>query len=517
MNRKQLIAWLKSIGFKGPFNDLAKVKSWLELEGYDPDNLPVEDGEKKYQVAVEAVWKKAPKALTLTSADEGDGDEGDKGAKSRASDEDKNDAEDLQRQLRELQAKFKEREEKWRLSERDEQLAEAEAGDKGNATNGRMDAKNWANVARRKAYTRKIADGRANFPDADIAEAFGANFRMAVSNYFDRDYSGKKYDGLVLKASQVEYDDTLGGSLVPREFSTYYQKIREKYGVCRSLARVVQMSRDVQEFPRRQLGTGASFTVYAPGESSAITASNFKVAKVKLVAQKLGALTTVSTEVYTDAAINIADLVADEMAWSFGVNEDAMYFNGDGTSTYFGINGITNSFKGLSGTVANIAGLFQASSATWSSQVLGDLESVAALLPELEGVDDGYWVVNKRYYWNVMARLMYAGGGNTVEWIGGKPTRTFLGYPVVFARKMPRVGGTSGDIVAYLGDHKFAATIGDVTGGIRIDTSTDRYFDQDIIAFRATERIAMTFHDIGDANATEASRNPGPVVGLIQP
>ena len=55
-------------------------------------------------------------------------------------------------------------------------------------------------------------------------------------------------------------------------------------------------------------------------------------------------MTRMSTELAEDAAINVADDLAREMAYAFATAEDAAGWNGDGTSTYGGIMGMRTKF-----------------------------------------------------------------------------------------------------------------------------------------------------------------------------
>ena len=50
---------------------------------------------------------------------------------------------------------------------------------------------------------------------------------------------------------------------------------------------------------------------------------------------------------------------------------------------------------------------------------------------------------------------------------------------------------------------------------MEIAVSTERYFDSGLIAFRGLQRVGLTVHDVGNYNATAASRTPGPIIGLL--
>lgn len=493
MNRKQFIAWLKSQGYTGPV-ELAAAKKWLTEQGYDVESIDFVQGDTVKRVAVDAVWAKA---ATASMPEEG---------KKAATITD--DADEAKGRIAELEAQIKGIKETARLSGGAPRHGEQEAEEAG----GRIaSAKSWADRAARKAYNIKAAAGKTAFPDAEMAEVAGAHMRLRIAGLYNLEYDAKKTDLEILGKVHVEYDNNLGGALVPPEISPYMVSLKESYDDPRTSFRQVNMSRDVQTFSK---DTG-DLTVYAPGEGVAITASTGSVSTVNLQAKKLAALTTVSMELLHDSAINVPGWIMPKIQYAFVKKEQQCFYVGDGTATYFNYQGITNSLLNLSATRANIAGLFVGSGNLFSELVLTDFEAVVARLPDFEGQGgDPHWEVNKRFYFEVMVKLALAAGGVTAAEIEGKRTPMFLGYPVKFRRSLPRADAND-QVCALFGWPELAATVGDVAGGITISQSDQRYFDQDLIAFKGTKRVAFSAHDVGNASATEASRTPGPVVGLL--
>ena len=47
---------------------------------------------------------------------------------------------------------------------------------------------------------------------------------------------------------------------------------------------------------------------------------------------------------------------------------------------------------------------------------------------------------------------------------------------------------------------------------VTIEVSDQQYFKEDALAFKATERYAFSAFDIGNVNATAASRVPGSLI-----
>lgn len=320
------------------------------------------------------------------------------------------------------------------------------------------------------------------------------------------------------RTNMVEGTNYLGGALVPDEFEDTIIDLREQYGVIRRLSRVMPMARDTKSIPRRVQGV----TAYPVGEGAALTVSNKKWDTVGLVAKKWGCLSILSKELNEDAVVNLGDDMAGEMGQAFAYAEDNSAFNGDGTSTYHGLTGIREKIKGLSGTIANIAGLFVGTGNAYSELTLTDFESVVGLLPTYADTRNAAWICNKNFYWNVMVRLALAAGGVTQRETLDGPGRgrpIFLGYPVELTSCMPKDEANS-QVCCLLGDLALGTKFGD-RRGMTVEVSTEAYvdsqslFEKDLMAVKSTERWDFVCHDVGNADATAANRVPGPIVGLI--
>src|SRR5262249_7262567 len=314
-----------------------------------------------------------------------------------------------------------------------------------------------------------------------------------------------------VKALAEGQNDT-GGALVPEEFDPMLIRLVETYGVFRRFTRMKPMSSETSMQPRRTDG----LTAYWVGEGKQITGSNPRYDNVNLVAKKLASITVMSSEISEDAAINLADELAFEIGYAFALAEDQAAFNGDAPSSYGGITGIREKLKGLSGTIANIAGLFVASGNAYSEIPLADFNNTVALLPQYADTPNAGWFVHRGFYYGVMQRIELAAGGVTMMEISQgdrRPRPLFLGYPVNFTQVMPRTEANS-QVCAILGDLE----MGTVMGDRRVRTVfTDPYSlsNYDQIQVRATERIDINFHSPGNASSTAADRVPGPVIGLI--
>ncbi len=305
---------------------------------------------------------------------------------------------------------------------------------------------------------------------------------------------------------QTEGINTAGGFIVPDVMERAIIDLREMYGMFRQEARVLPMSSDHSIVPRRTGGV----TAYFIGETTEITASDKSWDQVELTAKKLGALTRMSTDLSEDAIINIADDLAQEMAYAFAVKEDACGIDGDGTSTFGGIVGMR--IKMIDGLHTGSYVEAAAAGDNWSEIDTSDLTNVMAALP-LYARRNAKWYCSPTAKVAVFDRLLQAAGGNTIITLTAGTASGYMGYPIVEAAGMPSDDSSAalnGKIMLWFGDLTLSSTFGN-RRGITIKVSDQRYLEFDQIGIQATERFTIVNHDIG--GATAAVR--GPVVGLL--
>lgn len=319
-------------------------------------------------------------------------------------------------------------------------------------------------------------------------------------------------NGVLLKA-QSEGVATAGGFLVPDEFSTDIIVLRDSYGIARRLCRVWPMGRDAMTVPKLTSG----LTAYAVGEStsdspSAITASTTAFGQVGLTAKKWGVLTYLSPELDEDAAVNIGDMLAGEIAYAFAKGEDTALFSADGTSTYHNMNGLRTLFNN---GVGSLKGSVDAASGhdTMAELDATDLAAVQGRLPQyVYERGDPRWYCSQTMFANVFERLIGASGGVTKDQTSGRTLREYNGYPIEITPAMlaPAASTTDASDVAMIlfGDIAMATSFGD-RRGMTVARSTDYKFAEDMIAIKGTERYDINVHGIGDAT------NPGPIVALM--
>lgn len=364
--------------------------------------------------------------------------------------------------------------------------------------------------SRARLLARGTAFARPGVSKAEAAESayrFGMWIFGALGNQKAAKFCAD--NGILLRA-QTESSNAGGGYLVPEEFEATLIDLREQYGVFRQHANVVPMTSDTKSVPRRTGG----LTAYFVGENTAITESTLGWDRVSLTARKMAVLGKYSSEFGEDAVINIANTLADEIAYAFANKEDLCGFNGDGTSTYGAITGVREKIKGLSGTIAYIAGLVVGTGNAYSELTLADFEGVVAKLPQYADGANARWFAHRSFYWNVMVKLMLASGGVTQAEVSALGRQVpFLGYPVAVSQVLPSVEANS-QVCALFGDLRRAAMLGD-RRQTTIAMSEHLNFAEDELAVRGTQRFDIVVHDVGNADSTAANRVPGPIVGLI--
>jgi HK97 family phage major capsid protein len=120
---------------------------------------------------------------------------------------------------------------------------------------------------------------------------------------------------------------------------------------------------------------------------------------------------------------------------------------------------LTNLINGTTGVQ-----YFDTTHSTWATIDATDLEAVVSLLPQYADTADACWIVSRKFWANVMLRLVFAQGGATgremVE--GFRKNSIFMGYPVVISQVMPTaIASITEQIPCVLGDFKQGAKFGD--------------------------------------------------------
>jgi len=300
-----------------------------------------------------------------------------------------------------------------------------------------------------------------------------------------------------IRAAHSTGDNSKGGYVVPQETAATIIRLLETFGIFRqNIGTVFPIAHGSLQVPKRAGG----FTVRHPGENQEIADSDLALSMVELTPHKAAILTKLSSELSEDALPVLADLLVNEFAYAFALDEDQAGFLGDGSQASNRVTGLANAL--------NTGSFFVATGQTsFGALTLASFHSAMAKIKMYPGMRPA-WYIHSAGYHASMARLKAAGGGNSMMDIAAGSNAEFLGYPVIFTQVLPSGLGTiSSAKVAYFGDLSLACSMGD-SRQITIASSTERYFENDQVGIRATQRYDIQVHDRG--TATEG----GAVVGL---
>jgi HK97 family phage major capsid protein len=303
-----------------------------------------------------------------------------------------------------------------------------------------------------------------------------------------------------------ENNNSSGGALVPEEFANRVIRLVEEFGTLPPACENVAMTRDTLVIPKRLTGT----TAYFVGEGSAITESEPTYGNVSLVAKKLAVGCRMSTELVEDSAgvVGLADAVATEFATSLSYKIDLCGWIGDGTQgVYGGIHGIVEKIN--SGVYGASIVQPPAASGDTSFETL-DMEDFLGVIGKLPiyARAGARWFVSPAGYAASMARLKYAGGGNTVGDVQGGTTDTFLGYPVSLVHVMDSTLGADPSKVKVLFGNMGLSSIYARRRDFSVRLYDQVYATTDQLLLQGTMRFDVNHHSLG--SATEV----GPVVAL---
>lgn len=307
--------------------------------------------------------------------------------------------------------------------------------------------------------------------------------------------------GLIRADGQTLDDDTQGGYLSPNTLVRAVLRIVDEVGVCRKVTQRIGMPTETMDQPKRTGG----LTVYYPAELAAITTSQMTWGNVALVAKDRATLTQVSRKAMRPGSTiaSIADQVATEIGYAFADKLDDEFIDGDGTSTYGGVNGIENAIGS-----AGINTGTTTSEDTWAELDLANFTDTMAKLPAKYWRRTPVWLMSPAFYFAVCVKLMAAAGGNVITGIeSGANTQvigasganaSFMGYPVFFTSKLPTATAVS-TVQCFFGNFYDGVMLGD-RATTEIAQSEHRYFAENAIGIRGLISYDLRVHEGGDAS-----------------
>lgn len=297
--------------------------------------------------------------------------------------------------------------------------------------------------------------------------------------------------------------DSGGGYMVADAVGEVIRYLRLQYGVMRRNAQIVEMGKsEIVRSPAIQTG----LKVYPAIENVARTPSDLGFGQIEVVSRDWACLSIFSNKISEMAVIQLGDDIASDMGYQFALNEDNACFNGDGSSTYQGVQGIAYKLS-----LAAFAGSVFAAAAghlKFGSLTLADFAGCQATLPNVLGMQPKWYIHHAGWATSMQPLVMTATGQISPE---EAPTKYFLGYPVEFVEVLPStLANQASTIVALFGDMRLAAKLGN-RDQIRMATSRDRYFELDQTAVKGETSFGFNHYRTGDT--TKA----GPVVALQTP
>ena len=323
---------------------------------------------------------------------------------------------------------------------------------------------------------------------------------ILAAHFYGNKNSKKWLDEHGIEASLSSTDSNNSGLFVPVEMETAIIRLVEEYGVFRRYSNITSMASRTKIVPVRVSGMTAypvAETTDANEGSNTGTQTEPKYTNVELVARKWKAWLKESDELNEDSLISFADQVAVESALAFAYAEDNAGFNGDGTSTYHSITGVLNAVN--AGSVYTAA----TGNTAFSTLDLSDFEGIVGQLPEYPNIMPA-WFISKEGYYASMHRLAMAAGGNDVENFASGGPRTFLSFPVVFTNVLNKtLTAQASTKVAVLGDLRLGTLFGD-RRDMTMSLTDQRFWDEDQIAIKATERFDINVHSKGTATESGA-------------
>ena len=283
--------------------------------------------------------------------------------------------------------------------------------------------------------------------------------RSAFANYL----RGREFDTRTMKLDP----GTSGGYVAPEEFVAELIKALNAASVMRQVADVKgPIAAASVRFPVLTSSVTATWTA----EGAAIDASDAVFDQIEFTPHKLAALTMASNELIGDAAINVEQLLAELFGEEFAKVEDAAFFGGSGSGQPSGILGNDD--------------IETVEAAGADTITADDIMSVYDKLP-VQYRAGAVWIMHPSTMGVLRQIKDDAGNYLVVRGLTEAAPTTLLGRPVYLSENMPEI--ESGAKTLLFGDLKRAYRIVD-RQGIDVQRSGDRYFEQDLTAFRAIKR-----------------------------
>ena len=265
---------------------------------------------------------------------------------------------------------------------------------------------------------------------------------------------------------------------IPAPLSNALINLMEDYGVARQRCRRIVMSQNTWDVPKLNGHVSINYT----NEAAAIDSSDLSFGQVNLVAQKMTALTKLSSEVTEDSIISMMDTVVESMAYQMAIAED--------TNLFIGVAGGLLE-DAAAGSLQGHTDIADTNVASVSALALSDFTaaSVSVGNPVIGARNE--WYINPTLFHGPVRDLLLAAGGNTQSVIEGGQRPSLLGYPVNFVNVLPGAAASgAGDLLAVFGDVSLACYFGE-RRGLNFRTLNELYANTDQVGVQCTQRVAL--------------------------
>ena len=293
------------------------------------------------------------------------------------------------------------------------------------------------------------------------------------------DWSGAETEVRLMKALGQDVN-TRGGFLVPAQLSSELIPLVKESAVIRSLpgVQVIQMNGPKLEFNR--VDNGPTLTWGA--ESTTMTEdTTFELGQNTLETKKCTCLYKMSREVLMNANPSIDGMLRNELARELAVEEDRVILVGTGSLQPLGLYynpRVNNTDLSAVITADDIK------EAHYQVRIVGFGEISAWVAHPRTAYDLATLKdANGRYIYTNATQLGGAG-------VTGNQLNNLHGTPLRQTTKVPITNVPSSDESLMVGGDWSQLLIGE-EGGLRIETSTERYFEVDQVALRLVKRMGF--------------------------
>jgi len=334
---------------------------------------------------------------------------------------------------------------------------------------------------------------RGAFSTEDHARAFGLLvIAKTQSAEWARDALKSEHKDLYDAAVKNKvFTSTTAAAVIPQVWISVMENLLEDHGVFERNALTIPMTAVTVTYSKKTGRVSA-----APmSEGGAANSGQPSIEARELTARKWGAYTEINSEAEEDSIVALAEFVAADMAEAHALAVDEAGFLGDGTGTYNSITGVMNAL--------NAGAILAAGTSAWGGYTLQDFAEVVGrcVTKTFGGLGMPKWYCSHAFFWQVMAPLQLAAGGNIVADIGRGPVMRFLGFDVEATQVLPSTAAASQKPLVF-GNLRRGAAFG-ARRGLMVKSSEHFKFANDQTAMLSTRRFDIDVHATGDATNAE--------------